>query len=132
MTSPSSTLPPRTFTPLPKPSPPPARTSPPSPTPPSSSLCSPLTLSSSLPLCPRLVCLSCDHGVMSIPSFAFLPSVDYLFLRTVVPNVARLQERMEPRVHCTAFCCQCSHLNCQGSVRVDRSTHRWVCTGHSP
>ena len=68
---------------------------------------------------------------MSITSYAFLPSVDYLFLRTVVPNLAQLQQRMEPRADCAAFCCQCCHINCQGTTRIDRTTHRWMCTGHS-
>ena len=96
----------------------------------SSAQCSPLTLSSSAPPCPRLLCLSCDHSVLSIPSYAFLPSADYFFLRTVVPNVRQLQERMEPRAHCTAFCCQCTFLNCEAVTRVHTATHRWICSGH--
>ena len=68
---------------------------------------------------------------MAIPSFSFLPSADYLFLRTHVPSVPLLQQRMVAASGATAFCCQCVYVNCSsGSQRIDRSV-RWICSGHS-
>ena len=102
--------------------------------------CSPVVLhsasASSLPPCPRLLCLSCDHRVLSIPHWQFAAGADYVFLRTTVPDVEKLRERMERSEGGMGWCCQCMYVNVRSgaTVRVDggrSSKCRWICTGHT-
>ena len=107
---------------------------------PAATSCTPVILHSASPAapqpCSRLLCLSCDHRVLSIPQWLFRAEADYVFLRTTVPDVGKLRERMDKCEGGMGWCCQCMYVNVKRgeTVRVDGgrgSKCRWICAGHN-
>lgn len=55
-----------------------------------------------------LRCSKCDFKVMRFDEQRWSESVDYMFLRNFMGDVAKLRTKLQPQAGVTAHACQCS------------------------
>ncbi|XP_014768741.1 cilia- and flagella-associated protein 418 [Octopus bimaculoides] len=80
--------------------------------------------------CDKLRCTSCDMKVLSFEDFAWLSSLDYLFLRNNFPNFKELRSKLKPQNGSRAYCCQCSWQTINTLSLLKQLETKWVCGQH--
>jgi len=84
-------------------------------------------------VCSNLRCIKCNFSVRTYKDCEWSPTVDYIFLRTNVPNDEKVSQKLQERVGACAYCCQCSWVDAQMDATQDVKTEpslEWVCSGH--
>lgn len=94
----------------------------------------------SISKCPAIRCISCDSKCIELKDSIWTYSVDYLFFRTVYPDLDKLSVKTQREVGMTAVCCMCAWAvkkilrggSGNGSEWVFESLpQKWRCGCHS-
>ncbi|GAB1606756.1 protein C8orf37 homolog [Argonauta hians] len=80
--------------------------------------------------CDKLRCTCCDMKVLFFEDFAWLSSLDYLFLRNNFPNFKKLKAKMKPEKGSRAYCCQCCWQTVNSLTFLKQLDTKWVCGQH--
>ncbi|PSN35642.1 hypothetical protein C0J52_22037 [Blattella germanica] len=81
--------------------------------------------------CNNLHCISCDFAVYTFDGFQWLPSTDYLFLRTNMPEFEGVKSNLVTTDGCRAYACQCRHYSTSILQQVNNiPLLTWICRSH--
>ncbi len=82
-------------------------------------------------VCSNIRCIKCNFSVRTYKDCAWAPSVDYIFLRTNVPNDERVSEQLVEKKGSCSYCCQCSWIEAAEERDVKKEPAlQWACSGH--
>ncbi|XP_049852745.1 cilia- and flagella-associated protein 418-like [Schistocerca gregaria] len=82
--------------------------------------------------CDKLHCTSCDFSVAVYGNMAWRDGTDYLFLRTNMPDFAKVSTNLKTAEQWQAYACQCCHQSTRELVDLNTlPTIQWICKGHS-
>ena len=80
--------------------------------------------------CSSLRCLGCDLGVVRYVNKKWKNDLQYLFFRSYISKLEKLQEGLLPASGFCAYACQCTWHSVDKRLDLPTGNTKWVCGGH--